>query len=168
MTTETRSEVVENEWYHVRYSGEIPEIALHSSLFFLMEDPSGPGLILNNEERSYLLEAAKERYREIVIRDILAQNRDTSMYRGVLRTICNWRRFKRFCARHGLEWQSYREELRDRLVTFLKIEIDDVEQGRRQGCINCSPEELEAFSIEIGVDLEVIHGGIANFCRKVP
>lgn len=168
MTRETRSEVVENEWFHVRYSGETPEIALHSSFYYLTEAPSGPGIILDEEETSYLLEAAKERYCEIVYRDILPENRDATIYRGVLRSICNWRRFKRFCGRYDLDSDSYRPKVAETLIFFLRTEIDDIEKGHRQGCINCSHEELHSFSLELGCDLEQIHDNIAKYCRKNP
>jgi hypothetical protein len=167
MTRETRSEVVENEWYHVRYSGETPEIALHSSFYFIMEDPSGPGLILTDEEKAYLLEAARDRYCEIVVRDILPGNRDSSIYRGVLRSICNWRRFKRFCGRHDLEWGLYVDDIADKLRSFLRTEVADVRAGTRQSCINCTYEELQSFALEMGVALDDVRLSIKDCCRKV-
>ena len=41
---------IAEEAFMVLHSGEIPEIALHSSLYYLTEDPDGPGLELNADE----------------------------------------------------------------------------------------------------------------------
>ncbi len=166
MKTTDRSELLENEWFHVRYSGETPEIALHSSLYFLTEDAEGPGLQLKDKEWLKLLEAAAKRYADIIFRDILPENRDLAIYRGVLRSICNWRRYKRFCQRHDLEWRTMREDLVQTFVHFLKTEVRDIEEGLRESSINCSIEELQSFAIELEVSLEIIHESMERFCLK--
>ena len=94
-----RQEVLEEEWLIVRHSGEIPEIALHSALYYLTDDPDGPRLQLSGEERESLQEAAATRYQEIIMRDLCFENRELSIYRGVRRAICNWHRFVAFCKR---------------------------------------------------------------------
>jgi hypothetical protein len=94
-----RQEVLEEEWLIVRHSGEIPEIALHSALYYLTDDPDGPRLQLSGEERESLQEAAATRYHEIIMRDLCFENRELSIYRGVRRAICNWHRFVAFCKR---------------------------------------------------------------------
>jgi len=66
----TPDHLLEDEWYHVRYSGEIPEVALHSSLFYLTDDPDGPKLELETEHIHFLHEAVVARYYEIIVRDI--------------------------------------------------------------------------------------------------
>jgi len=83
----------------VRHSGEIPEIALHSALYFLTEDPDGPRLQLSVQEVETLQDAAICRYQEIIRRDLCFANRALPMYRGVRRAIFNWRRFVAFCQR---------------------------------------------------------------------
>jgi len=155
---------LENEWYHVRHSGEIPEIALHSSVYYLTEDSDGPGLVLTKDDHRLLLEAAVERYLEIILRDILPENRDTSMYRGVLRTICNWRRLKRFCGRHQLDPAAFKEEIRDKFMSFLINEVEDVTSGRRSSCINCTLEELSSFAVELDVSLTELGGDLKRLC----
>ncbi len=167
MKTGNRSELLENEWFHVRHSGETPEIALHSSLYYLTEDKDGPGLKLTIGDRRQLLEAAKERYCEIIFRDILPENRDSSIYRGVLRSICNWRRFKRFCERHDMIWGNVKEEVAEQLTSFLQTEIADIEGGLRSSSINCSIGELHSFSLELDVVLEEVHEDMAKFCLAV-
>ncbi len=94
-----RKELLEDEWLMVRHSGEIPEIALHSAFYALTEDPEGPCLQLSAEEIQYLQEAAAARYQEIILRDLCYENRELTIYRGVLRAICNWHRFVAFCKR---------------------------------------------------------------------
>ena len=98
-----RQEVLEDEWLIVRHSGEIPEIALHSTFYYLTEDPDGPQLQLSIEEIQYLQEAAAARYQEIILRDLCYENRELTIYRGMQRAIFNWHRFVAFCER-----QKYR------------------------------------------------------------
>ncbi len=164
MKTETRSELLENEWFQVRHSGETPEIAYHSSIYYLTADTNGPGLKLESSERATLLAAARERYCEIIFRDITPDNRGTTIYRGILRSICNWKRFKRFCARHDMEWNPLREDVAKQLITFLSVEIADIESGRGLNSINCTSEELVSFSLELGVVLEDIHDEVGQYC----
>ncbi len=52
--------ILENEWYAVRHSGEIPEIALCSAFYYLVEDRSGPRSDLNVAQSRMLVEAAEE------------------------------------------------------------------------------------------------------------
>ncbi len=167
MKRNSRSELLENEWFHVRHSGETPEIALHSSFYYLIEDIDGPGLKLTIGDRKQLLEAAKERYCEIIFRDILPENRDSSIYRGVLRSICNWRRFKRFCERHDMEWGNVKGEVAEQFTSFLKAEVRDIEGGLRSSSINCSIGELHSFSLELDVVLEEVHEDMEQFCLIV-
>ncbi len=94
-----RSAVLEDEWLIVRHSGELPEIALHSALYSLMNDPLGPQLQLTMEEIEYLQDAALARCQEIILRDLCYQNRNLTIYRGLQRAIFNWRRFLAFCQR---------------------------------------------------------------------
>jgi hypothetical protein len=158
---------LENEWYHVRHSGEIPEIALHSSIYYLTEDSDGPGLVLTREDHSLLLDAAMARYLEIIIRDILPENRDTPMYRGVLRTICNWRRLKRFCGRHQLNQAAYTKEISDKFISFLENEVKEVTNGHRSSCINCNFEELSSFAVELGVSLADLQDDLEKLCINI-
>ena len=157
-------ELLENEWYHVRYSGEIPEIALHSSIFHLTEDEEGPRIQLSEAGLGYLQEAAKHRYLEIILRDIIPQNRDETHYRGILRTISNWRRFKRFCERHGMRAETLREQIAVQAMAFLNNEIADVAKGERQSCINCTFEDIVSFAVELGFSLDGIEKDLRPLC----
>jgi hypothetical protein len=44
MTEQERRSIVEDELFLIRDSGELPEIAYHSSLYYLTEDQDGPRL----------------------------------------------------------------------------------------------------------------------------
>ncbi len=162
--SQDNKELLENEWYHVRHSGEIPEVALHSSIYFLTEDSDGPSLELQEEDYRLLNDAALKRYREIILRDILPENRDATLYRGLLRSICNWRRLKRFCQRNALDSGPIKEETKDQLKTFLQQEMAEVSLGARSCCINCTFEELHSFCVELGVSLSGLRSDLEKYC----
>ena len=90
----------------VRHSGEIPEVALHGSIFFLTRDPDGPTIDITPAELLLLKKMVVARYREIITRDLDANNRDKGLYRGLARCICNWQRLKRFCQREDFATDS--------------------------------------------------------------
>jgi len=98
VTGEERIELLADEWLMVRHSGEIPEIAFHSSLYYLCQESDGPRLSLSEEELVKLKDAAVQRCQEIVLRDITVDNFHKTIYRGVLRTLYNWERCKDFCS----------------------------------------------------------------------
>lgn len=156
--------LIEDEWYHVRHSGEIPEIALHSSIHYLTEDDDGPRIELTAADLARLHDAASSRYREIILRDITPANRDEAIYRGVLRTISNWRRYKRFCKRHSLSAETVRDDLAVRLLSFLQREIDDVEAGARSSCINCTFEDIASLAVELGISLAPLEDSLRPLC----
>ncbi len=150
-------DLLEDEWYQVRYSGELPEIAFHSSLFFLTCDHNGPKIVLDEQQISYLQQAAVDRFREIVLRDILPENRGKSIYRGVGRTIANWRRYQIFCKRQNLDVDSFKSELAQQLKVFLLAEQDAVDGCADKSGLNCCFDELVAFAEDIGMaDRELV------------
>lgn len=162
--TQRHKELLEDEWYHVRHSGELPEIVLQSSIFFLTEDSEGPELILQDEDLRLLRDAASKRYLEIILRDITPGNRDTTIYRGIIRTISNWRRFKRFCGRHQMQADTIDEEVVKQFISFLENEIKDVQSGKRQSCINCTFDDIASFAVEMGISLNHIENDLQPIC----
>ncbi len=162
--TRTPRDLLEDEWYHVRHSGEIPEVALHSSIHYLTEDAEGPNLTLVDDDLQLLCRAAVERYREIILRDITPANRDKSIYRGILRSIANWRRLKRFCQRHMMEFEDIKKELPDVLLIFLKNEIRDVNSGLRQSSINCTFDDITSFALEFDIYLADMEEELRGIC----
>jgi hypothetical protein len=160
------TEHIENEWYVVRHSGEMPEIAFHSSLYFLTEADEGPRLALSEEQVKPLKEAAALRYREIVLRDLQPENRQMTIYRGVRRSMINYERYQQFCSRQQLEMSCFAGEVAAALLLFLVTEGVEVGKGIRQSVINCSFSELNTFAVEIGLVQDVLPAGIASLCER--
>ncbi len=152
MSEQDRSSIVEDELFLLRDSGELPEIAYHSSLYYLTEDQDGPGLFLNESERRLLQEAALERCQQIVLRDLVPDNRDLGIYRGPQRSIYNWQRYCTFCQRiDQRQDDAFKERVAQALVRFVRQEAADVEEGYRESSVNCTTEDLLAFAEEVGL-----------------
>ena len=161
------AEYLDNEWFVVRHSGELPEVALHSSLHYLTTADDGPRLSLADHQLQGLREAAKERYREIIIRDLLPENRAASIYRGVQRAIVNYRRYLKFCNRQGGEVSHrFTGEIAESLLNLLAAECADVFQGAGRSAINCSFQDLISFAVELGLDPSAFPEGVADLCQK--
>ncbi len=162
--TETDSWLAE-ELLIVRHSGEIPEIAFHSSLYYLCEDPEGPRLTLTEADLDLLRRQVVARYREIMLRDLDPKNRDARIYRGVKRCIFNWERLGKFCTRQAMGVDdALRREIAGALRGFLQQEADEVRAGLRHTCLNCTREELAGFAREIGVSPEELPEDIEMLC----
>jgi len=160
-------DLLEDEWYHVRYSGEIPEVALHSSIHFLTEDSEGPGIHLDEKAHHYLQGAVVSRYREIILRDITPENKETNIYRGVLRTIANWRRLKRFCHRHELSYGGVKDEIARQLLVFLENEIEERHGNKGSTSLNCSFVDLDSFAAELDVSLASFQDKLKTICQNI-
>lgn len=148
---ESLEQDLENEWYLVRHSGEIPEIALNASLYYLTRSAEGPHHTLQQEHITLLQDAACARYREIVLRDLEHDNVTDPGYRGVARSLANYQRYCTFATRQGLSPTSLREETASMLSRFLKKEAAIVLRGERRTIINCDREELNCFCDCLGV-----------------
>ncbi|WP_457577716.1 hypothetical protein [Desulfomarina sp.] len=147
------AELLENEWYIVRYSGEIPEIAYNSAVYFLTRAKDGPRQELSEEQITFLQKAAMDRYREIVLRDLYHENHGSNIYRGVKRSMENYQRMCRFCSRQGLRDDDIRLETGHQLLLFLRREIEEVvRKGSRTSIINCSREDLYRFVSDLEVE----------------
>jgi hypothetical protein len=152
MTEHDRRLILEDETFLLRDSGELPEIAYHSSLHYLTVDQDGPGLILTEDELKLLQAAAMDRCQEIVLRDLEPENRDLRIYRGPRRSIYNWHRYCSFCQRVG--WcpdDAFRKRVAQALIRFIRREAADVRAGLRTSSVNCAVEELLAFAEQVGV-----------------
>jgi hypothetical protein len=143
-------ELIDNEWYIVRYSGETPEIAYNSAIYFLTRAVDGPGIILEPGQVSRLKQAAVDRYEEIVLRDLYHENVGKSIYRGVARSICNFQRLSQFSIRQDLNKEEIKGRASTLFATFLEIEFDRISQQKGGTIINCSFSELESFAVTLG------------------
>ena len=158
------AEYLDNEWFVVRHSGELPEVAFHSSLHYLTEAEDGPRLSLADHHLHGLKEAAMARYCDIILRDITVENRHASIYRGVKRAIINHQRLKRFCRRQGVGMDlEFRELAAKRLTALLAVELAEHARGE-QVLINCSFHELCSFAAEVGLDAATWPAGIEGLC----
>jgi len=161
VTENERQEILADEWLMVRHSGEIPEITFHATLYFLTEEKDGPGLKLRASELTTLKEAALERYYEIILRDISVENFHKTIYRGVRRSLYNWHRCKAFAERQFVRCDDFREKAVRTLLLFVEQGIKAAGRDLPEKFINCSLDELEELTEELGLDLPQ---NIAQFC----
>jgi hypothetical protein len=152
----------------VRHSGEIPEVALHGSLYYLTRDPEGPTLELAEAEIQALKRMVVERYREIIGRDLEPANRDLAVYRGLARAACNWRRLEKFCRREGLALEEWRRETRAALLAMVQREAADAEAKTRPPSINCPAVELRAFAEAVMLRPDDLPSGWESLCQEPP
>lgn len=156
-------ELLENEWYLVRYSGETPEIALHSAIYYLTRAKDGPHLELSSEQYQWLQVAAAERFAEIILRDLIHENSTSSAYRGPLRSIINYNRYLTFCRRQGLDATAIRLRTATALRSFLDREVAEV-GSPRPSLINCSYSQLLDFAALLKIDARELPAAIATLC----
>ncbi|MDW7773349.1 MAG: hypothetical protein SCH71_10705 [Desulfobulbaceae bacterium] len=166
MKEDERESILEEEVIILRNSGEIPEIALHSSLYYLEEDENGPHLSLLEKELNILYEAALYRAQQIILRDLNPDNRDLSIYRGPARAIVNWQRLQNFCRRIDRQCPGFNEVVSRALVSFLRNEVRDVETSARQSSVNCSRSQLYSFVQKLCLEVNSLPRGWESLCRK--
>jgi hypothetical protein len=164
-SAEERKELLADEFLLVRHSGEIPEVALHSSLYYLTEDPSGPGIALVAGDLALLKDAVQARYREIILRDLEPENRDKGLYRGLARCLANWQRLRRFCRQEDRDVGEIRHEVAKALQHFIARELEDVLSGSRISCINCSADELRQLAADLYLADDDLLDGWQCLCR---
>ena len=157
-------EFIENEWYIVRNSGETPEIALHSALYYLTLSKDGPQVGLAEEQVAFLRQAAVDRYLEIIVRDLQHANYGTSSYRGINRSIVNYRRFCTFCDRQKIDRSGVQRQAAAALCKFLEIEAAEVGQLQRPSLIGCTYEALKCFATALGIELDDRFAALSTLC----
>ncbi len=157
-------EILENEWYLVRYSGETPEIAFHAAIYHLTEDNEGPRVQLSQSQYDMLQNAAVDRFLEIIVRDLLHKNSTTTMYRGICRSIVNYQRFRNFCERQQREWPEVHEKAATALCAFLETECEIVKNSGRASLVNCTCRELKDFADELGVTTRICFDTAEKLC----
>jgi len=161
------AELIENEWYIVRNSGETPEIALHSALYYLTLSKDGPRTNLSEEQVAWLRQAAVDRFYEIIVRDLQHANHGTSSYRGITRSIINYRRFCTFCERQKISRSVLQQSAAAALLNFLETEVAEVRRRQRPSIIDCSGEALRSFAADLGVELASRFAELAELCPEV-
>lgn len=164
MDKQDKETYITEEALIVLHSGEIPEVAYHGSLYYLTEDPEGPGLELYNDDIFPLKQAVVGRYHTIILRDLDPENRDERIYRGLARCVANWQRLVKFCARENMDYGEIRDETANRLRAFLQKEIADVQSGKRSSCINCSIEEIKDMAESLRLSSADLPQGWQELC----
>jgi hypothetical protein len=157
--------LVADEIFAIHQSGEMPEVALHTALYDLREDPAGPRLHLTAEDIELLKDAVEQRYQRILLRDLNPRLRDRSIYRGLDRAIANWQRLTRFCQWEGRDIASHRQAAAEALRTFMAVETDDVAHGRQPGAVNCTAAQLKAFAETLGMAEARLPENWETICR---
>ncbi|WP_319550447.1 hypothetical protein [Desulfogranum marinum] len=164
MITEERELIIEEELLIIRDSGEIPEIAFHSTLEYLTRDGEGPAMVLTEEELSALHEAVIKRYLEIIRRDLTADNRSLSLFRGVERARVNWARLQRFCKRVQVDVAIYREDVARALIAFMTLECNEKRPGQASQSFNCSSVHLCDFISALHIPLDQLPQDWQGLC----
>lgn len=158
--------ILEEELLLVRHSGEIPEVALHSSLYYLQDDEEGPQLRLTAEEQQLLEQAAAERYEEIILRDLNLANRDLRIFRGIRRAEENWQRYARFGAKHHIDVEPFRVEAGRALGNYLKQECGEVARGERASSVNCPALTVLSLATALGLRQDALPAGWEALCQE--
>lgn len=159
MTKNTQANLINDEVLIIENSGEMPEVILHGSLYYLGRDPDGPNIVLAIQDLRRLKQAVVEGYRKIIVRDLTLKNRGKRHYRGLARCIVNWQRLRKFCQREGFDITPVAIEICELLQRFMLGEYEDICAKNRQCCINCSLAELLAFFFQVGFDPSELPSG---------
>ncbi|MGB3224478.1 MAG: hypothetical protein WBB23_16880 [Desulforhopalus sp.] len=162
--TDEQIEAIENEWHIVRYSGETPEIAYNSAIYYLTRAKDGPHIHLSEQHILWLKEAAVERYTEIILRDLQHSNSTKSIYRGVGRSIVNYQRYCVFCSRQQLQTEKVRDSAAEALLIFLETESAQLHSGKKTSIINCTYKELVSYGGLLGLDLGRKYEILKGYC----
>jgi hypothetical protein len=161
-----KAEQLADELLIVRHSGEIPEVALHGSIYYLTQDPNGPRITLDAKDIARLKSAVVERYCEIIFRDLEPDNRDKGLYRGLARCVANWGRLSKFCYRERREVGRIRSDVAEALCRFISRELCDVQIGHRTSCINCTLAEFESLLAELRLGSDELPPGWARLWQS--
>ena len=165
MNRQDKETLIAEEAFVVLHSGEIPEVTFHEALYHLREDAEGPYLQLNSDDVLPLKQAVVNRYRIIIFRDLDPENRDKSIYRGLVCCIANWQRMTNFCTREKMGFSAIKIETSEALQCFLQQETADVESKKRSSCINCCQAEIEELAMSLlGLAVEDLPEGWRVLC----
>ncbi|MDL1958411.1 MAG: hypothetical protein LWX01_05935 [Deltaproteobacteria bacterium] len=163
MTTDKKN-ILSEEAFLILHSGEIPEVAYYSSVHYLTEDPEGPLLNIKPRDLTSLEEAVVRRYRTIILRDLMPENRDKSIYRGLKRCAANWKRLVNFSDKRNIKISYIRIKVAEALRDFLIQEIMDVSSGKRKTCVNCSYSVLLELAYGLGLSKNDIPARVKMLC----
>ncbi|MDL1955724.1 MAG: hypothetical protein LWW95_01535 [Candidatus Desulfofervidus auxilii] len=163
-----REEVIQ-EREIIAHSGELPEVAFYSSLYFLTEKPEGPHLILTQKEIDFLKQGVIEGYKRIILRDLNPQMRGKNEFRGIERAIINYKRLKQYANKEKLDISNIIPELAQALTIYVKAELkDDYLKKHFLRTINCKKEDWKWFVKELNLDPFKILPNAEEFFKRIP
>lgn len=162
--TTDKKHILSEEVFLILHSGEIPEVAYYGSIHYLTEDPEGPLLNIKPQDLISLEEAVVQRYRTIILRDLMPENRDRSIYRGLKRCAVNWKRLVNFSDKRSMDISYIRIEVAEALKDFLIQEIMDVSSGKRKTCVNCSYSVLLELAYGLGLSRNDLPTRVEMLC----
>jgi hypothetical protein len=142
----------ETEW--IVESGEIPEVAFHEAVFYLTKSKKGPALKLTSADIKLLEKAVINRYKTIILRDLNCKNIGTPVFRGIKRSIINYKRLKKYQAQKNIKNNNLKKEIIRLLTEYMDQECREISENRFYRTINCTRRELEAFTEEVGADID--------------
>jgi len=159
-----KDQLLIDECLLIKNSGEIPEVAYHGSIHYLVEDLQGPQVHLSAADLKILQEAVVQRYRLIILRDLNVANRDKNFYRGLKRSAVNWQRLSIFARANKNDLSIIREEVSRALLSFLTHEIAEVTGGLRKSCVNCSVKDLSRLAYNLRLTIADLPSGWERLC----
>jgi len=145
---------VEDEVTTVAHAGEMPEVARAEALFYLTEDPEGPGLTLTPAEVAGLDRATVQAYVRLLRRDLNYRTVGRRAWRGLNRAGANFYRATNFINRHGLDRpQGWSQDLVPLLEDFLNQEQAALDAGQVYTLIPPG-DDLPRLAEGLGLSLE--------------
>ncbi|MBW1745129.1 MAG: hypothetical protein JRJ25_01910 [Deltaproteobacteria bacterium] len=147
----------EVDW--IENSGEMPEVAFYEALYCLTEE-EGPKLTLTLSDIKRLEDAAINRFKTIILRDLKFANRRSSIFRGLKRAIINYNRLKKYQKRKNRIDPGQEKMIGRFLLEYIRRECEEISDRRHYRTINCTREELEQFADELGVNIAPEHNDI--------
>jgi hypothetical protein len=148
-----RESYLQQEIDWIEHSGEMPEVAFYESLYYLTEEEEGPKLILTLSDMKRLEDAAINRFKTIILRDLKFANRRSSIFRGLKRATINYNRLKKYQKRKNRMDPGLEKMIGRFLLEYIRRECEEISDRRHYRTINCTREELEQFANELGVNI---------------
>jgi hypothetical protein len=148
----------EVDW--IENSGEMPEVAFYEALYYLAEEEEGPKLTLTLSDIKHLEDAAINRFKTIILRDLKFANRRSSIFRGLKRAIINYNRLKKYQKKKNRIDPGLEKMIGRFLLEYIRRECEEISDRRHYRTINCTREELEQFADELGVNIALEYNDI--------
>ena len=149
----SRESYLQQEVDWIENSGEMPEVAFYEAFYYLTEKEEGPKLILTLSDIKRMEDAAINRFKTIILRDLKFANRRSSIFRGLKRAIINYNRLKKYQKKKNRIDSGMKKETGRSLEEYIRCECEDISDKRHYRTINCTREELEQFADELGVNI---------------